>query len=80
MVPSKNRPVAVSCLVKPLGMVGLVGEIDMEERVADVTVSVVRPTVLPKPAVMVVVPGAKALAKPPLFTVATEVFEEVQTA
>jgi hypothetical protein len=61
-------------------MAGLVGDTDMEERVAEVTVSVVRPTVLPLVALMVVVPGRKALAKPLLFTVATEVFEEVQAA
>ena len=67
-------PVAVSCSVKPLGMAGLVGDTDMEERVAEVTVSVVLPTVLPLVAVMVVVPVPKALAKPLLFTVATEVF------
>lgn len=73
-------PVAVSCSVKPLGMAGLVGDIDMEERVSEVTVSVVLPRVLPLLAVMVVVPARKALAKPLLFTVATEVFEEVQEA
>ncbi len=61
-------------------MAGFVGDMDMEERVAEVTVSVVRPTALPKVAVMLVVPGVKALAKPPLFTVATEVFEDAQAA
>ncbi len=73
-------PVAVSCSVKPLGMAGLVGDTDVEERIEEVTVSVVLPAVLPKVAVMVVVPDIKALAKPLLFTVATEVFEEVQVA
>ncbi len=47
LVPSPNIPVAVSCPVKPRGMSGLVGETEMEERVAEVTVSVVLPTVFP---------------------------------
>lgn len=50
----------------------------MEDRIAEVTVSVVLPDMLPFVAVMVVGPGFKAVAKPPLFTVATEGFEEVQ--
>jgi len=73
-------PLAVSCSVKPLGIAGFVGDTDMEERVEEVTVSVVLPAVLPKVAVIVVVPGIKAIAKPLLFTVATEAFEEVQVA
>ena len=80
LVPSENIPVAVSCSVKPLGTAGLVGDTDREERVAEVTVSVVLPAVLPEVAVIVVVPGPKALARPLLFTVATEVFEEAQAA
>jgi hypothetical protein len=40
-------PVAVSCLVKPWGMAGFVGDTDREERVAEVTVSVVLPAVPP---------------------------------
>ncbi len=46
-VPPKNMPVAVSCSMKPRGIAGLIGETDMEERVAEVTVSVVLPAVLP---------------------------------
>jgi len=52
----------------------------MEVRVAEVTVSVVLPTVPPYVALMVVVPVPEALAKPFPVTVATEVFEEVQVA
>ena len=40
-------PVAVSYSVKPRGRAGLVVETDMEARVAEFTVSVVLPTVLP---------------------------------
>ena len=50
----------------------------MEDRVAGVTVRVVLPEILPKVAVMVVVPAARAVARPLLLTVATEVFDEVQ--
>ena len=39
-------PVAVSCSVKPRAMAGLVSDTDMEERVVEVTVSVVVPAVL----------------------------------
>ncbi len=61
-------------------MAGFVGDMEMEERVAEVTVSVVRPTAFPKVALMVVFPGDKAMAKPPLFTVATEGFEDAHAA
>ena len=67
-------------MVKPLGMAGFAGDTDTEERAAEVTVSVVLPSLPPYVAVMVVVPGCKATAKPALFTVATEVFEEAQAA
>ena len=40
-------PLAVSCSVKPLGIAGFVGDTDMEERVEEVTVSVVLPAVPP---------------------------------
>lgn len=59
-------------------MDGLLGVTDMEDRLAEVTVSIVFPDMLPEVAVMVVVPGFKATAKPLPFTVATEVLEEVQ--
>ncbi len=70
----------MSCSLNPWGIEGLCGDTDTEERIAEVTVSVVCPTVLSEAAEMVVVPGFKAFAKPLLFTVATEVFEEVQEA
>ena len=46
LVPSENMPVAVSCSVKPRGRAGLGSDTDMEERVVEVTVSVVVPAVL----------------------------------
>ena len=56
----------------------MAGVTAMEDRVAGVTVRVVLPEILPKVAVMVVVPAARAVARPLLLTVATEVFDEVQ--
>ena len=58
----------------------MAGVTAMEDRVAGVTVRVVLPEILPKVAVMVVVPAARAVARPLLLTVATEVFDEVQVA
>ena len=56
----------------------------MEDRVADVTVRAVSPVrlvlpkLVPEVAVMFAVPGARAVAKPVLLTVATDVLDEVQ--
>ena len=43
-----------------------------------VTVRVVLPEILPKLAIMVVLPAATAVARPLLLTVATDGFEELQ--
>ena len=59
-------------------MLGLAGVTDIEDRVAAVTVSVVVPTVPPNLAVMVVVPAARAVARPFPFTVATAGSEDSQ--
>ena len=53
-------------------MLGFVGVTNMEDRVAEVTVTVVLPEILPVVAVMVAVPTATPVARPLLFTVATE--------
>jgi len=50
----------------------------MEDRVAGVTLRVVFPEMLPKVAVMVDVPTATAVARPLLFTVAADAFEDPQ--
>ena len=44
----------------------------------DGTVKVVLPEILPEVAVMLVEPAEKAVARPLLLTVATDVFEEFQ--
>ena len=59
-------------------MLGLAGVTNMEDRVTEVTVRVVLPAILPEVAVMVVVPPVMAVARPLLFTVATEGFDELQ--
>ena len=44
--PSENVPMAINCWVAPTDILGLAGVIDMEDRVAEVTVSVVLPATL----------------------------------
>ena len=46
-VPSEYTPIAVSCGVRLRGMLGLVGVIAMEDKVAAVTVRVVLPSACP---------------------------------
>jgi hypothetical protein len=71
----------VNCCVRPAAMDGDAGVTEIELNVAAVTVNVAVPLMAPEVAVMVAVPCATAVAKPVvLFTVATEVFEEVQAA
>ena len=50
----------------------------MEDSVAEVTVRVVFPEILPEVAVMVAVPAEVAVARPLPLTVATDVLEECQ--
>jgi hypothetical protein len=78
LVPSEYAPVAVNCWVTPAGMLGLAGVTDMEDKVAEVTVRGVLPEILPEMAVMVAVPAEKAVARPLLLTVTTNVFDELQ--
>ncbi len=73
--PSENLPVAVNCWMDPTSMPGVT---TMEDRAAEVTVRVVLTEILPEVAVMVAVPGATAMARPLLVTVATDVFDEPQ--
>ena len=62
-----------------LGMLGLAGVIKIEDRVAEFTVRLVLPEVLPEEAVIAVVPpAATAVARPLLFTVAADVLDELQ--
>jgi hypothetical protein len=78
LVPSEYTPEAANCLVLPAGTLGLAGVTDTEDRVAGVTVRFVFPEILPEVAVMVAVPAATAVARPLLFTVATDVLDDLQ--
>ena len=60
------------------GVFGFAGVTNMEDRVAEVTVTIVLPEILPVVALMVAVPTATPVARPLLFTVATEALEEFQ--
>jgi len=54
------------------------GVTDIEERVAELTVRVVLPEILPRLAVIVVVPTPTAVASPLLLTAATDGSDELQ--
>jgi len=61
-------------------MLALTGLTDMEDRIAKVTVSVVLPETVPKVAVMVtgLMLGLRAVARPLLSMIATDVLDELQ--
>lgn len=63
-----------------MAMEGLDGVTAMDCSVAGVTVAVVEPVMLPLAALMVAVPAATAVTRPPLETVATVASDEVQVA
>ena len=64
---------AVNCSVSPLGTLGLAGVTAIDCKTAAVTVSTVEPVIPPSVALIVEVPVATAVARPPLVIVATEV-------
>ncbi len=59
-------------------MLGFVGVTERDESVAGFTVRVVDPDMVPEVTVMVVVPAAAEVARPPALIVATPVLEEAQ--
>ena len=72
-------PVAVNCWVCPLVMLGLTGVTAIETRAAGVTVSVSSGlTMLPRVAVITIVPGEREAARPEALIVATATCVEVQ--
>ena len=71
-------PVAASCRVVPLAMLGVNGVIAIEVSVAEFTVKVVLPEIAPDVAVMVDVPVVALVVMPAAFTVAIDVVPEVQ--
>ena len=58
----------------------MVGVTEIEVNTAAVTVSVAEPLIVPDLAVIVALPCATLVARPPLLTVAIDVAEEVQVA
>jgi hypothetical protein len=77
VVLSENVPVAMNCWVVPMAMLGFAGVTATDTSVAEVTVSVVLPEVLPDVAVMVVVPAFFPYAYAfPLFLLDSTVVEE----
>ena len=51
---------------------------DMEDKTARSTARVVPPVIVPEVAVIVAVPKAKAVARPLLSTIATDILDELQ--
>jgi hypothetical protein len=66
VVLSENVPVATNCWFVPLRMLGLVGVIAMDTSVAEVTVTIVDPDMLPKFAVIFALPERVAFVRPAL--------------
>ena len=79
-VPSVKVPVAVSAFVTPEAMLGLLGVMAIAVGAAAVTDRVVDPATPPEVAVMVVDPGAIAVAKPELLMLAVAVSLDDQVA
>jgi hypothetical protein len=82
VVPSEYLPVAVNCLVVPTALVGLEGIIEIDDNVAEVTVSEVELVTLPDVAVIVDVPAARQDVRPldpaALLIAAEAVLDELQ--
>jgi hypothetical protein len=73
-------PVAVNCCVVPFAIEAVAGVTDKEVKTGGVTVNVAELLMLPEVAVILAVPLATPVARPPLLTVATETEEELQFA
>jgi hypothetical protein len=69
VVLSENVPVATNCWFVPLRMLGLVGVIAMDTSVAEVTVTIVDPDMLPEFAVIFALPERVAFVRPALRSV-----------
>ena len=67
----------MNCWVYPAATEALAGVTEIEVKTAAVTVKVAEPVIEPDLAVMVVLPGATAVASPVVLTVAIVVADEV---
>ena len=79
MLPSLNVPIATNAIEVRTAILGFTGVMLMPTRCAVVTVRPVDPLIVPKAAVMVVLPVATLVATPVLAIVATAAFAELQT-
>lgn len=77
-MPSLKKPIAMKVNLVPGAMVRPDGLMEIDTSVAFVTLRVVEAVMEPSDAVIVVVPGARALARPLLAIPATPVLDEVQ--
>lgn len=68
VVPSVKVPVAVNCVVKPWGALGLTGVTPIDTRVAGVIVTLWVPDTLPSVALSTAVPGVTAVTSPVALT------------
>ena len=78
MLLSEKTPVAVNCFDVPSAIAGLVGVTEMDASVAAVTVRLVKPEMLPKVAVIVVVPEDDDETFPVLLIAAMDADDEYQ--
>src|ERR1700691_2112106 len=76
-LPSLYVPVAANCWLVPLAIDALPGLTDNDTNTGAVTAKLAEPVMVPEVAVIVVVPGARLVAKPALVTVAIVVADEV---
>ena len=79
VLPSENCPVAVNCTERPAEIEGFTGVMEIETRVAPVTVRLVIPVTPFWLALILVGPTAAAVTRPVAFTVAAAV-EDCQVA
>jgi hypothetical protein len=75
---SEKVPVAVNWSVVPTGILGLAGVTAIDCKTAAVTVRTVEPLIPPSVALILEVPVATAVARPPLVMVATDVVADAQ--
>lgn len=79
-LPSENVPVAVNCCRVPRTKTGLTGVMEIETRIALVTVRVPCPATPDNVALMAAEPVARLVARPEPEIVATLVLDEAQAA
>lgn len=80
VLESLKVPVAVNCLLAPIGIVEFAGVTAMDTSVAEVTVSEAVPLTEPEVAVTVVVPPLRPDATPLELMLATDVDDELHVS